>query len=194
MNSKTQGEKKGLIALGLAAVAGGVYLLTRKSANPPPAGQEEETASASVSVGIVDSSGNPVPHNSPFPLAEGESYSIELNVANRSYKLLSDGITKIPVPLNLAVSTIAYIHHPGSTEVRVDFYNGVSGEGYKQVSMAENGSQAFSLPFSVPMNTGGYIGLISVRVIFPDGSHKDISNEMQVTAAQIVYDVDLSFS
>ena len=74
-------QQKGLAALGAAAVIfGGIILSTNVVKAAPRPNQ------ATVSIVVYDSNGNPVPHNSPYSLNEGSTYTVKATITNTSTK------------------------------------------------------------------------------------------------------------
>ncbi|MBA7686268.1 hypothetical protein ES703_94711 [subsurface metagenome] len=78
------GKKAGL-AVGLAALLGGVVLLAKGEKPEEPEKPPEEEA-AKIVIEIFDAEGNPVPTNSPAVVDEGQTYTARATITNNSTK------------------------------------------------------------------------------------------------------------
>lgn len=141
-------KNKGLVILGVVAVAGGLaYLLTRK-----PSG-------SSLSIQLYDEDGNPVGVNGigdafSAGVVEGRSYTVRLTVTNQSTKLNQ------PTPATLKVQCVVHI-----TGITAD----VVGES-RNVAFTAGQTQSFDWGFTVPMGSGGMPMIVNGAVYSGDSA------------------------
>ena len=98
------------IIAGVGAAVAGILLL-RKPA--------EGAMGASVTIKVLDSSGNEVPHGSPIELEAGGSYTVSVTVTNQSTQ------NGVPVAVSLTTEVVALINQPLATlieDIRTDSY------------------------------------------------------------------------
>jgi len=88
-----------------------------------------------------------------FQLVEGKSYTIKVNVTNRSTKVGQPWEARLRVVTSAAVDSVVLL---SSQERSYDF---APGEAH-----------SFDFPINVPVNTGGKSGAIAVEVLDPLGS------------------------
>ena len=159
-------DGKTAMIVGLGVATAGVILLATKAKAEPP---DEE--GAGVIIEILDSEGNPVSHNSPVELVEGESYQANIWVTNQS--------TKAGEPWE-AVLEIIVGAHISSTDL--------IPAAATMVPFAAGQTASKAYPFTVPMDTGGETGQILVRVKDPTGVELAYALEpINIIAIEIIY-------
>lgn len=157
--------KKVAIIGGLAAVIGGIFLATRaKAAPPPPEGAE-------IIIEVLDAEGNPLPHNSPVELEEGESYTVRLTITNLSTKAGVPWDATLDVVIQAATAYTALIPVSSSSEY-----------------FAAGQTKAFNYPMNIPLGTGGETGQITALVKDPMGVELARAAEsIDIITIEIIY-------
>jgi len=135
------------LGVGLLAVGGLAYALTRKPAPP-----EERPPAAGIDIKVYDAQGNLVPSNSPLTLTEGESYTVVLTVTNQS--------TKAGTPWEATLEVVIYAGTDYTTLIPVTARSEYFGAGE---------TRTFSYSMNVPLGTGGEMGNIVATVNDPTG-------------------------
>jgi hypothetical protein len=162
---------KGAVVVGSLAVGGALFLMLTKKAKAEP--EEGE-----IIIEIYDSDGNPLPHNSPFSLEEGESYTVKLTIKNTS----TQGGTPVAVSLGIGISASA----GGTTLIasRVDAKSFAAGE-----------TKTFSYSLVIPMGLGGESGTIAAWAEAPDGTDLATAQEsLVITEMPIDYGATIVIS
>jgi hypothetical protein len=158
-------KKIGLIVLGGAAVITGILLMKKDT---PTEGGDDITGT--IELELLDSNGNPVPHNSPYQLMEAHSYTISVTVKNNSTRLGS----AISADLSVIISAVAgssYIVSPITTTK----------------TFAGGESKTFTCSLNIPDNTGGESGTVNVSVVGGGSEIASGSAEFNIADVQIVY-------
>jgi len=163
-------KKKAAAAVaGMGAIGLAYFLATKAKAAPPPGAQ------ASIGIEILDAQGNPVPHNSPATLVEGESYIARLTVTNRS--------TKAGQPWEATFEIVAHASTAYETLIPVTATQEYFGPGE---------TRAFDYPFTVPLGTGGQSGQISGVVNDLTGVRLARAIEdFTITTVEIIYAAEI---
>jgi len=168
-------QDKGKAALavgGLAGLAGVIYLATKGKAAPP------EGPSASVSIEVLDSEGNPVPRNSPAVVNEGESYTVMVAVTNTT--------TKGGVPFEADLETWVM--------AAAGWIDLIPGDIYPSHYLPGSIGYFYST-LNIPMGLGGMTGAITVNVFDPGG--KLIATKVEpltIKAMALIYGASISIS
>lgn len=171
-----EGKKTSAIAA-LALTVGGIVLACR----PKP--EEPDEGGASMQIRILDSKGNEVPHNSPADLYEGESYTVQVSVTNRSTKAGQ------PVAVEFTLShQSTLVVNMTPTSARTDTYGA-------------NETKTFNYGLNILDGTAGEFGALYFYLDAPTGEriaaeHEDVSILSHVIAAYItqgqVWDAELN--
>ncbi len=159
------GNNNGLLA---AAIIGGIVLLSKKQAS----GQDN----SGVEIMIYDENGQPVPHNSPFALDEGRSYTVQVSVTNTSTR------GGEPCEADLTIETRIYS----------DKMNYLPLSSKSQL-FTKGQSVVFNYPFATNYGESTTYGNVSVMVKDPDGNVLISAMEyFTVAAVAIVYGASVS--
>ena len=157
--------KKAAVVLGLAAVVGGAVIATRAKAAP------HEGAAAKITITVLDSQGNPVPHNSPFDLIEGEGYQVVVMVTNQS----TWGGSPVGATLEVVVQA--------ATD-----YTTLIPVAASDVEFGAGEAKPIYLSMVVPLGTGGETGQIIAVVNDPAGIEVARTTEpVTIIAVEIIY-------
>jgi len=158
--------KKAAVVVGVGAgIAGLLYLATKVKAAPPP------PEAAAIRIEILDAEGNPVAHNSPAELIEGESYTVRVTVTNRS--------TKAGMPWEATLEIVVQAATEWTTLIPVTATMQDFGAGQ---------TRSFDYPMSVPVGTGGETGQIIALVNDPAGVELARAREdITIISIEIIY-------
>jgi len=168
-------QDKGKAALavgGIAGLAGVIYLATRGKAALP------EGPSASISIEVLDSGGNPVPKNSPAIVNEGESYTVMVAVTNTT--------TKAGVPWEADLETWVM--------AAAGWVDLIPGDVYPSHYLPGSIGYFYSSLY-IPMGLGGETGAITVNVFDPDGNLVATKTEpLTILTTALIYGATVSIS
>jgi len=173
-------RKTGIVAAGAVAGITIVLLAARAKAKPPtPPGEE-----AALKIEVFDSEGQPVPHNSPFILTEGQSYTVVISVTNKT--------TRGGIPWEATLGGYAEL-----AIMRADWPMPiVLFSGSLDAFYIANETKQFNFPFNIPVGYGESGGEIIAAVTDPTGivlasasEPTTIASEETVYAAEIVIGV-----
>ena len=122
---------------------------------------------------ILDINGIPIPHNSPIPLEEGGTYSLEVTITNTSYR----GPTAVPAALRTTINASI----DGMQLLNVD-------QTYDYSALAQN---TVLYPFTVPWNVQGD-SVFYITVIDPAGTIlANLLVQSTISYVEIEYGADI---
>lgn len=150
----------GIMALMAALI--GVLLAAAAKAAPP---------GAKIGIEVLDAQGNPLPHNSPVELIEGESYTVVVTATNMS--------TKAGEPWDVTFELVI----SAATEWRELIPITATMEDF-----AAGQTRSFSIPMYVPLGSGGETGQIVALLRDPAGNEIVRATEpFTIITIEIIY-------
>jgi len=148
--------------LGLGVLGALIYGLTRPKKEEVVSPSPGEGA-ASISISVLDAQGNPVPHNSPTNLYEGETYTVKVSVTNKSTKAAAPYAATLTITNQSTVDGI-----------------GVTSSAPRSDNYSADQTLNFNYTMAVPTGTAGAFGTLHFYVKDPSGNqlaaaYEDIS-------------------
>lgn len=159
-----------------AAIAGIALALGLRKKPPEEEGEEE----AMLKIELYDSQGNLVPHNSPYAVTEGGSYTIRTAVTNTSYKVDPSH----PVAARFVITIVV------GTNVRTLLSDSMT------LDFAAGEKKTPSWNFTVPVGTAGEAGGVIAAAVDTTGGIQLASagDTMTIAAATIIYGATITIA